>query len=234
MRVLEALDVVPGEPGLVVEAGRALAPRLDEAPGEVALAPAVGGGVDRQAEARVAVADRALHVVVHEARRRRGRRAGRCGSCRPPWPPPPGPGCTRSDSICGTPNSAEASAAVAPPPGVKLSIEPMGAIITGMRTGLPRNSSGVHLRDVAQHARAEGQGVDGPDDCGGAWSRSRCRRSGSPTAPGPGCARGADDLVKRLEPVFQARSHGAQHTRSSRIVRQWSGRYRCPSGRSSR
>jgi len=41
--------------------------------------------------------------------------------------------------ICGTPNSAEACAAVAPPPGVKLSIEPIGANITGMRTGLPRN-----------------------------------------------------------------------------------------------
>ena len=48
------------------------------------------------------------------------------------------PGLHTEDSICGTPKSAEASAAVAPPPGVKLSIEPIGAIITGMRTGLPR------------------------------------------------------------------------------------------------
>ena len=49
------------------------------------------------------------------------------------------PGLQTEDSICGTPNSAEACAAVAPPPGVKLSIEPIGANITGMRTGLPRN-----------------------------------------------------------------------------------------------
>ena len=52
--VLEALDVVPGERGL--ESGRgARAPGLDEALGEVALAPAVHGGVHRETERRVAV-----------------------------------------------------------------------------------------------------------------------------------------------------------------------------------
>jgi hypothetical protein len=48
------------------------------------------------------------------------------------------PGLQTEDSIWGTPNSADAWAAVAPPPGVKLSIEPIGAIITGRRTSLPR------------------------------------------------------------------------------------------------
>jgi len=49
------------------------------------------------------------------------------------------PGLQTFDSICGTPNSAEAWAAVAPPPGVNDSIEPIGANITGIRTGRPRN-----------------------------------------------------------------------------------------------
>ena len=48
------------------------------------------------------------------------------------------PGLQTFDSICGTPNSAEAWAAVAPPPGVKDSMEPMGANITGMRMVRPR------------------------------------------------------------------------------------------------
>src|SRR5262245_11332338 len=45
MRVFEALDVAPAEPGLVVEAGGPYAPRLHESPGQVALAAAVGRGV---------------------------------------------------------------------------------------------------------------------------------------------------------------------------------------------
>src|SRR5258707_3778612 len=49
------------------------------------------------------------------------------------------PGLHALESICGTPNSAEACAAVAPPPGVNDSTEPIGANITGMRTGRPRN-----------------------------------------------------------------------------------------------
>src|SRR5262249_60218393 len=62
--VLEALHVIPGEPGLEVEAGRPHAPRLDEALREVALAPAIAGRVDGQAERGVAVIDGALDVVV--------------------------------------------------------------------------------------------------------------------------------------------------------------------------
>jgi len=49
------------------------------------------------------------------------------------------PGLQTLESICGTPKSAEACAAVAPPPGVNDSTEPIGANITGMRTGRPRN-----------------------------------------------------------------------------------------------
>ena len=63
--VLEALDVVPGEACLVIVPGRRRAPRLDEARRDVALAPAIGGGVDRDAERVVAGIDRAAHDVVH-------------------------------------------------------------------------------------------------------------------------------------------------------------------------
>ena len=63
--VLEALDVVPRESRLEVEARRALPPGLDEAPGEVTLAAAVVRGVDGDREDRVAAVDRALHRVVH-------------------------------------------------------------------------------------------------------------------------------------------------------------------------
>src|SRR4030095_10910748 len=64
--VLEALDLLPRERGLEIHAGHVLAPRLHEAPGEVALAAAVHSSVPRHAEGGVAVVDRALDVVVHE------------------------------------------------------------------------------------------------------------------------------------------------------------------------
>src|SRR5262249_54103358 len=63
-QILVALDVVPVEPGLIREAGRALPPRLDVAGGDVALAPAVRGRVDGEAEGRVSVIARALDVIV--------------------------------------------------------------------------------------------------------------------------------------------------------------------------
>src|SRR2546421_527487 len=66
VRVLEALDVVPRERRLEIVAARALTPRLHEAPGEVALAPAVAGGVDGDGEGGVAVVDGAPHPVVDE------------------------------------------------------------------------------------------------------------------------------------------------------------------------
>jgi hypothetical protein len=62
--VLEALDVIPGERGLVVEARGPCAPGLDEALGEVTLAPAVHGGVHRETERRIPVVAGALDVVV--------------------------------------------------------------------------------------------------------------------------------------------------------------------------
>src|SRR5207237_1354975 len=65
VRVLEALDVIPGDARLVLGAAGALPPRLHVAGGEVALAPAVVGGVDGDAEGGVAVVRRAPDVVVH-------------------------------------------------------------------------------------------------------------------------------------------------------------------------
>src|SRR6185437_13351931 len=63
--VLEAPDVIPVQRRLVFDAGRRGAPRLDEALGDVALPPAVGGGVHREAERIVTGADRAADIVVH-------------------------------------------------------------------------------------------------------------------------------------------------------------------------
>jgi len=63
------------------------------------------------------------------------------------------PGWHTDDSICGTPNSAEACAAVAPPPGVKLSMEPIGAISTGRRTGLPRKVDVASTLETSRSTR---------------------------------------------------------------------------------
>jgi hypothetical protein len=65
VEVLEPLHVIPAEGGLELLARGARAPRLDEASRQVALAPAVHGGVHGQAERGVAVVLRALHVLVH-------------------------------------------------------------------------------------------------------------------------------------------------------------------------
>ena len=63
------------------------------------------------------------------------------------------PGLQALDSICGTPNSAEACAAVAAPPGVNDSTEPMGANITGMRTGRPRKVDEASSRETLRSTR---------------------------------------------------------------------------------
>ena len=63
------------------------------------------------------------------------------------------PGLHTDDSIWGTPNSADACAAVAPPPGVKLSMEPMGAIMTGMRTGRPRKLDVASTLETSRSTR---------------------------------------------------------------------------------
>src|SRR5687767_6708204 len=66
MLVLESLDVVPGERALERRAfAGARAPRLDEAPDDVALAPAVHLHVDGDAEGAEAVVPGAAHPVVH-------------------------------------------------------------------------------------------------------------------------------------------------------------------------
>src|SRR5213083_3060036 len=100
------------------------------------------------------------------------------------------PGLQTLESICGTPKSAEACAAVAPPPGVNDSTEPIGAKITGMRTGRPRNV------DVAQHARPEGDRVEGQPVA----AQRRLGLGGAhqvvPLPGGQAVLRGADDLVQ--------------------------------------
>src|SRR5207245_10389430 len=137
VRVLEALDVVPAEPRLELEAAGARPPGLHEAPGEIALAPAVARGVHGEAEGRVAVVHGAPHPVVHprvvatdvELEHAEVVRRGRDGL---------EPGLQTELSIWGTPNSSDAFAAGAPPPSAKVSIEPLGASMTGMRQGLPK------------------------------------------------------------------------------------------------
>ena len=62
--LLDALDRLPVEPGLERAVLHPAPPGGDEALGDVALAPAVVRGVDRQREARVAVLDGALDVIV--------------------------------------------------------------------------------------------------------------------------------------------------------------------------
>jgi len=64
------------------------------------------------------------------------------------------PGLQAELSIWGTPKAPEAFAAVAPPPGVKLSIEPIGASITGMRTRRPKKVEPVSMRETSRSTRA--------------------------------------------------------------------------------
>jgi len=63
------------------------------------------------------------------------------------------PGLQTELSICGTLNSADAFAAVAPPPGSKLSTEPTGAIMTGMRTGRPNSVEEVSIFETSRRTR---------------------------------------------------------------------------------
>src|SRR5438128_3904210 len=152
VRVLEALDVVPAEPRLELEAAGARPPGLHEAPGEIALAPAVARGVHGEAEGRVAVVHGAPHPVVHPrvvatdveledaevVRRGRDRLE---------------PGVADGAEHLGTPNSSDAFAAVAPPPSAKVSIEPIGASNTGMRTGLPKKVEVVSILETSRRTR---------------------------------------------------------------------------------
>ncbi len=63
------------------------------------------------------------------------------------------PGLHTELSICGTLNSADAFAAVAPPPGSKLSTEPTGAIMTGMRIGRPNSVVEVSIFETSRSTR---------------------------------------------------------------------------------
>ena len=65
---LHALDGAPIERHLEVAAGGAAAAAGDVALGEIALAPAVMGGIDGEAERRIAVLDRALDMIVGPGR----------------------------------------------------------------------------------------------------------------------------------------------------------------------
>ena len=62
--LLDALDGPPIEGSLVFAAGRAAAAAGDVALGEIALAPAVMGGVDREAERAVVLRHRAFDIIV--------------------------------------------------------------------------------------------------------------------------------------------------------------------------
>ena len=82
------------------------------------------------------------------------------------------PGLHTELSICGTPNSAEAWAAVAPPPGVKLSIDPIGAIITGMRSGLPRKVEVASTLETLRSTRGRKGGESDGQRLGRRWFAS--------------------------------------------------------------
>jgi hypothetical protein len=63
------------------------------------------------------------------------------------------PGLQTDESIWGTPKAAEALAAVAPPPSAKVSMEPMGASITGRRTGRPSSLEVVSIVETFRSTR---------------------------------------------------------------------------------
>ena len=56
-------------------------------------------------------------------------------------------------SICGTSNSADAFAAVAPPPGSNVSTDPTGAIITGIRTLRPNRVDVLSIFETLRSTR---------------------------------------------------------------------------------
>ena len=63
------------------------------------------------------------------------------------------PGLHAELSICGMPKRAAAFAAVAAPPGVNDSIEPMGASMTGRRTGWPSHVPVLSIADTSRRTR---------------------------------------------------------------------------------
>src|SRR2546430_10267437 len=63
------------------------------------------------------------------------------------------PGRQTELSIWGTPNSADARATVAPPPGSNVSSPPMGASRTGRRTERPRKVEAESTRETSRRTR---------------------------------------------------------------------------------
>ena len=63
------------------------------------------------------------------------------------------PGLQTDESICATPNAPAAFAAVAPPPSAKVSIEPIGASMTGMRVGRPRRVALASTLETSRRTR---------------------------------------------------------------------------------
>ena len=218
--VLEALDVVPVEAGLELEAAGAGAPRLHEAPGEVALAPAVDRGVHREAERGIAVGAGALHPVVHpgvvaaDVELEDAKVGGRRGDGFEP----------------GVADGAEHLRDAELRRGLR------GCRAAALREGLDRADGREHHRDahgppeqrggrvdlrhVPEHARAEGDRVERlavPPERGLGLGPA------DEVVPGAGrqvVARRADDLVERLELERRVRGHSGPKVHSWYLRRQ--------------
>ena len=178
--VLEVLDVVPAEAGLVALPGGHRAPRLDEASGDVALAPGIGGGIDGDGECVIARIHRALHHVVDP-----GVVAAhiKLEDLRPGAPPrrlPPAPAAVTELTMIGTPNAEAARPAVAAPPGWNDSSDPTGARITGSRSLRPNNVVPSSIFETSTQRAVAAPANRAPAGCGATWFRSRPRRPGSP------------------------------------------------------
>ena len=208
VRVLESPDVIPREAGLVVEAGRPGAPRLHESPGQVALAAAVGGGVHGDAEPRVAVGDGAPHVIVHEAvvaadvELEDAEVVGRLGDGLQPGVADGGQHLRHAELRGGLRRGGAAARREALDRADRREHHRDADGLAEERAGR------VDLGDVAQHARAEGEGVDRQ-----AVAAQRGLRLGAPDEVVPRSrrqrgARRPHDLVQRLIALFQSRAHG--------------------------
>ena len=204
MRVLDVLDEIPRHAGLVVEARRALAPRLDVARGDVALAPAVVGGIDGDDESGVAVIDRALHDVVHprrvaphveleDARVVRGLR-----------------GLLETGEAHRAQHLEDAElAGGARDGGTAARVERFEPANGRREDGQAQRSPEerrrqVDLGDVAQHPRAKGDGVEGLPIPAHRRFRFGAADQVVPRPLRQAAARSFDDLVQVLEAVFES------------------------------
>ncbi len=217
--ILEALDLLPRKRRLVVHAGDVLAPGFHEAPGQVTLATAVHGGVHRHAERRVAVIDGSLHVVVHElvvpahveledTEVVGGGGSGlESGIAR-------GRQHLRHAELAGADRGGGASAR-------REGFDGSDGREHHGQPDLPPEERGrhVHPAHVAQHARAQGDGVKGLAVPSKRGLRLGAAHEVVPRAGGEVVLRRLDDLVQRLEPLGQVGRHG-----SPRWIRSGSGK----------